>query len=311
MAVGRGYDITGYVTASESYTVGETFVRLARASYGEPCGRWVPPVSSGQEALILGVSLSVSLPSHGRASSCQRSGSLVASVRARGALVTRGSVGPGLGALAGAALTVAPPAAQQAHVGHAGVDFPEVAAVAHALAAHAVAAPAADGRLRSSGAFGPAAAVLLRGVVVALRTLAVRPQATRVAQANAALSHSKLTVTERESLKPTGLMMKVFFFCLGQPRALASTLKETCMTGGGFSLAPILYRNLNASDADAERGALTMVVDMLYMFSESRWHRPSLGRTMPARRPSRATWVFASEVKMRRWDAPGRQPISS
>ena len=56
---------------------------------------------------------------------------------------------------------------------------------------------------------------------------------------------------------------------------------------------------------------LTMVVDMLYIFSEFRWHIPSLGCTIPARRPSRATWVFASEVKIKRWEAPGRQPICS
>lgn len=54
-----------------------------------------------------------------------------------------------------------------------------------------------------------------------------------------------------------------------------------------------------------------MVVDMLYMFSELRWHFPSLGCTIPARRPSRATWVFASEVKIRRCEAPGRHPICS
>lgn len=52
-----------------------------------------------------------------------------------------------------------------------------------------------------------------------------------------------------------------------------------------------------------------MVVDMLYMLSEFRWHFPSFGCTIPARRPSKATWVLASEVKIRRWEAPGRQPI--
>lgn len=56
---------------------------------------------------------------------------------------------------------------------------------------------------------------------------------------------------------------------------------------------------------------LTMVVDMLYILSALRWHFPSLGCTIPARRPSRAWWVLASEVKIRRWDAPGRQPICS
>lgn len=65
------------------------------------------------------------------------------------------------------------------------------------------------------------------------------------------------------------------------------------------------------SDRRTNAHTLTMVVDMLYMFSELRWHRPSLGCTIPARRPSRATWVFASEVKIRRWDAPARQPICS
>lgn len=47
------------------------------------------------------------------------------------------------------------------------------------------------------------------------------------------------------------------------------------------------------------------------MLSELRWHCPSWGCTIPARRPSRATWVLASEVKIRRWEAPGRQPILS
>lgn len=65
-------------------------------------------------------------------------------------------------------------------------DFSKVAAVAHTLATHAVAAAAADGP-PSSRAAGPAAAVLLGGVVVALGALAVRPQAAGVAHADAAL----------------------------------------------------------------------------------------------------------------------------
>lgn len=64
-------------------------------------------------------------------------------------------------------------------------DFAKVAAVAHTLATHTVAAAAADGR-PAPRAGGPAAAVLLRGVVVALRALAVRPQAAGVAHADAA-----------------------------------------------------------------------------------------------------------------------------
>lgn len=64
-------------------------------------------------------------------------------------------------------------------------DFTKVAAVAHTLATHTVAAAAADGRpFPRTG--GPVAAVLLRGVVVALRALAVWPQAARVAHADAA-----------------------------------------------------------------------------------------------------------------------------
>lgn len=59
--------------------------------------------------------------------------------------------------------------------------------MANTLAAHAVPPAAADGRLKSSGSCGPAASVLLGGIVVALRALAVWPQATRVAQADAAL----------------------------------------------------------------------------------------------------------------------------
>lgn len=59
--------------------------------------------------------------------------------------------------------------------------------MAHALATHAVATATADGRLRPPGARRSAAPVLHRGVVVALGALAVRPQATRVAHAHAAL----------------------------------------------------------------------------------------------------------------------------
>lgn len=73
-------------------------------------------------------------------------------------------------------------------------DFTEVAAVAHTLATHTVAAAAADGR-PSPRAGGPAAAVLLCGVVVALRTLAVRPQAAGVAHADAAFVGAVAVVT--------------------------------------------------------------------------------------------------------------------
>lgn len=59
--------------------------------------------------------------------------------------------------------------------------------MAHTLAAHAVAAAAAHGRLRPPGARWPAAAVLLAGVVVSLGALAVRPQSAWVAHAHAAL----------------------------------------------------------------------------------------------------------------------------
>lgn len=45
-----------------------------------------------------------------------------AGVGAGGALVTRGPVGPWLGALTGPTLTVTSPVAQQAHVGHTGVS---------------------------------------------------------------------------------------------------------------------------------------------------------------------------------------------
>lgn len=64
-------------------------------------------------------------------------------------------------------------------------DLSKVAAVAHTLATHTVATGAADGR-PFTRAGGPAAAVLLCGVVVALRALAVRPQAAGVAHADAA-----------------------------------------------------------------------------------------------------------------------------
>lgn len=65
-------------------------------------------------------------------------------------------------------------------------DFSKVAAVAHTLATHAVATAAADGA-PSSRAGGPAATVLLGGVIIALSALAVWPQAAGVAQADAAL----------------------------------------------------------------------------------------------------------------------------
>lgn len=52
-----------------------------------------------------------------------------AGVGAGGALVARGPVGAGLGALAGAAHTLAPSAAQQAQVGHASVGAPGAVAV--------------------------------------------------------------------------------------------------------------------------------------------------------------------------------------
>lgn len=50
-------------------------------------------------------------------------------IRAGGALVARGPVGARLRALAGPAHTLAPPAAQQAHAGHAGVGAPGAVAV--------------------------------------------------------------------------------------------------------------------------------------------------------------------------------------
>lgn len=52
-----------------------------------------------------------------------------AGIRAGGALVTCGSVGPRLGALTGPTHTLAPPAAQQAQVGHAGVSTSGAVAV--------------------------------------------------------------------------------------------------------------------------------------------------------------------------------------
>lgn len=59
--------------------------------------------------------------------------------------------------------------------------------MAHTLAAHTVSAAAADGRVQPSRARGSTAVVLLCGIIVALCTLTVRPQATRVAQADATL----------------------------------------------------------------------------------------------------------------------------
>lgn len=50
-------------------------------------------------------------------------------IRAGGTLVARGPVGPRLRALAGPAHALAPPAAQQAHAGHAGVGAPGAVAV--------------------------------------------------------------------------------------------------------------------------------------------------------------------------------------
>lgn len=50
-------------------------------------------------------------------------------VGAGGTLVARGPVGPRLRALAGPAHALAPPAAQQAHAGHAGVGAPGAVAV--------------------------------------------------------------------------------------------------------------------------------------------------------------------------------------
>lgn len=61
----------------------------------------------------------------------------------------------------------------------------------HTLAAHTVSAAAADGGVGPSGA----AAVLLCGIIVALCALTVRPQATRVAQADAALVSAVALVT--------------------------------------------------------------------------------------------------------------------
>lgn len=52
-----------------------------------------------------------------------------AGIRAGGTLVTRGPVGSWLGALTGPAHTLAPPAAQQAQVGHAGVGASGAVAV--------------------------------------------------------------------------------------------------------------------------------------------------------------------------------------
>lgn len=52
-----------------------------------------------------------------------------AGIGAGGTLVTRGPVGPRLRALAGPAHALAPPAAQQAHAGHAGVGAPGAVAV--------------------------------------------------------------------------------------------------------------------------------------------------------------------------------------
>lgn len=49
---------------------GKTFVSLANASYKDQCG-WLLSVSSGQEAVILGVSSSVLVPLHGQTGSCQ------------------------------------------------------------------------------------------------------------------------------------------------------------------------------------------------------------------------------------------------
>lgn len=66
-------------------------------------------------------------------------------------------------------------------------DFSKVTVVAHTLAAHTVSTPTADGRLGSFRIYRSAAAVLVCGVVVTLGTLAVWPQATRVAQADATL----------------------------------------------------------------------------------------------------------------------------
>lgn len=52
-----------------------------------------------------------------------------AGVRAGGTLVTRGPISTRLGALAGPAHTLAPAAAQQAQVGHAGVSASRAVAV--------------------------------------------------------------------------------------------------------------------------------------------------------------------------------------
>lgn len=67
--------------------------------------------------------------------------------------------------------------------------------MAHALATHTVPAAAADGRVRPTRARRPTAAVLLRGVVIALCTLAVWPQATWMALADAALVGAVAVVT--------------------------------------------------------------------------------------------------------------------
>lgn len=65
----------------------------------------------------------------------------------------------------------------------------------HTLAAHAVPAPAADGGLGHPEARRSTAAILFRRVVVALSALAVRPQVTRVAKADATLVCAVAMVT--------------------------------------------------------------------------------------------------------------------
>lgn len=84
--------------------------------------------------------------------------------------------------------------------------------MAHALAAHTVSTPTADARLGPSRIGRSAAEILLCGIVVALRTLAARPQATWVAQADAAFVRTVALVT----LRAVGL---------GSSLALAVTLE--------------------------------------------------------------------------------------
>lgn len=79
----------------------------------------------------------------------------------------------------------------------------------HTLAAHAVPAAAADGRLGPSGACWSTAAVLLCGIIVTLGALTVWSQATWVAQADAALIGAVAEVTLRAVGLGFGLALAV------------------------------------------------------------------------------------------------------